>query len=144
MNRRRADAAIAYVETPIPRWSHDMKKLRVMIVEDDGLIAMMLADVIEELGHEVCAVEASEREAVSSALREKPDMMIIDANLRDGSGLKAIETILASGPMPHILVSGDAASVRTLRPQATVLQKPYFEIDLIKAMRRALGASALR
>jgi two-component system, response regulator PdtaR len=121
-----------------------MKKLRVMIVEDEGLIAMLLSDVIEELGHEVCAIEACEREAVSSALREKPDMMIIDAQLQDGSGLKAIDTILASGPMPHILVSGDAASVRTLRPQATVLQKPYFEIELIRAMRQAIGAAALR
>jgi len=130
------------VETPIQRWSDAVKKLRVMIVEDEGLIAMLLSDVIEELGHEVCAIAAAEREAVSSAVREKPEIMIIDANLRDGSGLNAIETILASGPMPHILVSGDAASVRALRPQATVLQKPYLEIDIILAMRQALGATA--
>lgn len=119
-----------------------MKTLRVMIVEDDGLLAELLAEVIEGFGHKVCAIEAGEREAVAAAAREKPDIMIIDANLRDGSGLGAIETILAFGPMPHILVSGDATSVRALRPLATVLQKPYFEADLILAMQKALCPSA--
>ncbi|MBB4200339.1 hypothetical protein CCR94_15265 [Rhodoblastus sphagnicola] len=121
-----------------------MKKLRVMIVEDDSLIAELLAEVIEGFGHEVCAIEAGERDAVASAARERPDIMIIDANLREGSGLDAIETILAFGPMPHILVSGDATSIRTLRPDATVLQKPYFEVDLILAMQKALVAPASR
>jgi DNA-binding response OmpR family regulator len=120
-----------------------MNKLRVMIVEDDGVIAELLAEVIEAFGHEVCAIEASESGAVAAAGREKPDLMIIDANLQDGSGLNAIETIMAFGPMPHILVSGDATRVRTLRPDATVLQKPYFEVDLILAMQKALGVTAL-
>ena len=106
------------------------------------MIAELLAEVIEGFGHDVCAIEAGEREAVAAAARERPDIMIIDANLRDGSGLDAIETILAFGPMPHILVSGDATSVRTLRPHATVLQKPYFEVDLILAMQKALCAPA--
>jgi CheY-like chemotaxis protein len=119
-----------------------MKKLRVMIVEDDGLIAELLAEVIEGFGHEVCAIEAGERDAIAAAAREKPDIMIIDVNLRQGDGLKAIETILAFGPMPHVLVSGDATNVRNRRPHATVLQKPYFEGDLTLAMQKALGATA--
>jgi two-component system, response regulator PdtaR len=119
-----------------------MKKLRVMIVEDDGLIAELLAEMIESFGHEVCAIESGEREAVAVAGRQKPDIMIIDAYLREGNGLDAITTILAFGPMPHILVSGDAKSVRLRYPHATVLQKPYFEVDLILAMRKAIEASA--
>jgi CheY-like chemotaxis protein len=118
-----------------------MKKLRVMLVEDDALIAELLAEMIVGFGHEVCAIEAGERDAVAAAAREKPDIMIIDAKLREGSGVGAIETILAFGPMPHILVSGDVTRVRILRPHATVLQKPYFEVDLILAMQKALGAT---
>jgi CheY-like chemotaxis protein len=118
-----------------------MKKLRVMIVEDDSLIAELLAELIQAFGHEVCAIETGESGAVAAAAREKPDLMIVDANLQEGSGIGAIETILAFGPMPHILVSGDANSVRTLRPLSTVLQKPYFEVDLILAIQKALGAS---
>jgi CheY-like chemotaxis protein len=119
-----------------------MKKLRVMIVEDDALIAELLSELIRAFGHEVCAIEDSESGAVAAAGREKPDLMIVDAQLREGSGIGAIETILAFGPMPHILVSGDAQNVRTLRPQATVLQKPYFEVDLVLAIQKALGLPA--
>ena len=124
---------------PILRRGHAQKKLRVLIVEDDSSIADLLAELIEAFGFEVCAIEAGESGAVAAAGREKPDRMIIDAYLEEGSGIGAIETILAFGPMPHFLVSGDARSVRALRPLETVLQKPYFECDLILAMQRALA-----
>ncbi len=117
-----------------------MKRLRVMIVEDDPLIASLLAELIEAFGHEVCAIEAGENGAILAAGREKPDLMIVDANLRDGSGIGVIEKITAFGPVPHILVSGDAQRVRALRPDATILQKPYFEADLVLAMTQALAA----
>ena len=37
-----------------------MKALRVMVVEDDGMIAMLLAEVLTGMGHDVCAIEATE------------------------------------------------------------------------------------
>jgi CheY-like chemotaxis protein len=116
-----------------------MNKLRVMIVEDNALIATLLAELIEALGHRVCAIEASERGAVAAAGREKPNLIIVDAHLQEGCGLKAVETITSFGPVPHIFVTGDAHSVRTLRPDATVLQKPYFEPDLVLAIQAALS-----
>ena len=54
------------------------KALRVLIVEDEAMIAMMLAEVLRELGHEVCATEATEAGAVAAAARHKPDLMIVD------------------------------------------------------------------
>jgi CheY-like chemotaxis protein len=119
-----------------------MKKLRVMIVEDDQSIAGLLAELIEAFGHEVCAIESSESGAVAAAGRSKPDLMIVDAQLRDGSGVSAVETITRSAHVPHIYVTGDASAVRTLKPVATVLQKPYFELDLVLAIQSALKATA--
>jgi two-component system, response regulator PdtaR len=119
-----------------------MKKLRVMIVEDDRIIAGLLGDLIEALGHEVCAIESSESGAVAAARRSKPDLMIVDVHLQDGSGIGAVETITDIGPVPHIYVTGDAKAVRTLKPNATVMQKPYFEIDLVLAIQSALTEAA--
>jgi len=115
-----------------------MKKLRVMIVEDDSLIADLLAELIEAFGHEICAIESTEGGAVAAAGQFKPDLMIVDAHLRQGSGIGAVETISRSGHVPHIFVTGDASAVRTLKPAATILQKPYFELELILAIKAAL------
>jgi CheY-like chemotaxis protein len=119
-----------------------MKKLRVMIVENDGIIAGLLGDLIEALGHEVCAIESSESGAVAAARWSKPDLMIVDVHLQDGSGIGAVETITDIRPVPHIYVTGDAKAVRTLKPNATVMQKPYFEIDLVLAIQSALTEAA--
>jgi two-component system, response regulator PdtaR len=118
-----------------------MKKLRVMIVEDDGVIASLLGELMEALGHEVCAIASSESGAVAAAHRSKPDLMIVDAHLQDGSGIGAVDTITGIGPVPHIFVTGDAKTVRSLKPNATVMQKPYFELDLVLAIQSAMSTA---
>ena len=115
-----------------------MKKLRVMIVEDDEVIAGLLGELIEALGHRVCAIESSESGAVAAASRSRPDLMIVDANLQNGSGIGAVDKITSSGKISHIYVTGDAQTVKILKPDATVLQKPYFELDLVLAIQAAL------
>ncbi|QND54489.1 response regulator (plasmid) [Phyllobacterium sp. 628] len=113
-----------------------MTILRVLIVEDEPLIAMLLAEVITEMGHDICAMESTEATAVAAALRTKPDLMIVDAGLGEGSGVKAVEEILLNGFVPHIFVSGDDLSDVTLSPDAVVLQKPFREKDLVRAIER--------
>jgi CheY-like chemotaxis protein len=116
-----------------------MKKLRVMIVEDNPIIAGLLAELIEAIGHEVCGIESSESGSVAGAFRLRPDLMIVDVHLQDGSGIGAVEVITREFNIPHIFVSGDASAVRLLKPNSTVLQKPYFEVDLLLAIKSALG-----
>ena len=116
---------------------------RVLVVEDDAVIAMLLCEVLAGLGHDVCAIEATEADAVAAAGRCRPDLMIVDARLGEGSGISAVTEILLSGYVPHLFVSGDALRVRALRPDAIVIQKPYREADLALAIQRALGAAEL-
>jgi len=116
-----------------------MEALSVLVVEDDAIIAELLADVIAELGHVVCAIEATENGAVAAAVRHKPDLMIVDAQLGYGSGVAAVETIIQAGPVPHLFVSGNIAKILALKPNAVALQKPYTEAALVSAMRRALA-----
>jgi CheY-like chemotaxis protein len=79
-----------------------MKALRVLVVEDDAIIAMLLADMCAGLGHAVCAIEATEADAVAAAVRCRPDRMIVDGRLRDGSGVSAVNHILRTGFVPHV------------------------------------------
>jgi CheY-like chemotaxis protein len=119
-----------------------MNKLRVLIVEDNWLIADLLAEMIEAIGHEVCGIETGERGSVASARRLRPDLMIVDAQLQEGSGIGAVDAIEREFRIPHIFVSGDVSKVRRLKPEATLLQKPYFEFDLLVAIKSALAAEA--
>jgi two-component system, response regulator PdtaR len=120
-----------------------MSGLRVLIVEDEAVIGMLLAEVLAGMGHDVCAVETTETDAVAAAARCRPDLMIVDARLGDGSGVSAVEEILRTGFVPHVFVSGDMLGVQALRPGAVVIQKPFFESDLARAIQRALDAAAV-
>ena len=121
--------------------SKPMKPLRVLVVEDDPMIAELLAEVLEGMGHEVCAIDATEAEAVASAARCGPDMMIVDVWLRDGTGVAAVERIRLTGTVPHVFVSADFSRVSGIRPDAITLQKPFREAGLALAMQSALAAA---
>jgi FixJ family two-component response regulator len=118
-----------------------MKALRVVVVDDDAMIAMLLADMIAGMGYDVCAIEATETGAVAAALRCRPDLMIIDARLGDESGVSAVEEILRTGFVPHVFISGDISTVQALRSGAVAILKPFSESDLVRAIQRALGAA---
>jgi len=119
-----------------------MKALRVLVVEDDVIIAQLLAEMLEAMGHTVCAIETTEAEAVAAAAICQPDLMIVDAQLDVGYGVAAVEEILRAGSVPHLFVSGNSSGVKTLRPSAVVIQKPFREADLTRAIQRALHAAA--
>jgi DNA-binding NtrC family response regulator len=113
--------------------------LRVLIVEDEAMIAMLLGEVLSEMGHEVCATAATEDTAVAAAFRHKPDLMIVDEWLRQGSGISAMAEINRSGYIPHIFVTGDPFISQSLRPGTIAIQKPFTISDLMKAVRSALA-----
>ena len=114
-----------------------MTVLRVLVVEDDALVGMYLAELLMGMGYNICAIAATEAEAVMAALRDRPDLMIVDARLRDGSGIAAVTQILQNLQIPYVFVSGDIASVREELPHAVVLRKPFLESELASAIRRA-------
>jgi len=117
--------------------------LRVLVVEDDALIGMLLAEMLTGMGHDVCAVEVTEADAVTAAARCRPDLMIVDVRLGDGSGVDAVAEIHRTGPVPHVFVSGDISNVKALQPGAVIIQKPYREADLARVIRRALDSPAV-
>jgi CheY-like chemotaxis protein len=83
------------------------------LVEDDALLAILLAELLAGMGHDICATAATEAEAVIAATRHDPDLMIVDEGLaRGGSGVSAVEEIFRAGPLAHVFISGDAEKVQ--------------------------------
>jgi CheY-like chemotaxis protein len=117
------------------------KPLRIMIAEDEGLISLFLAELLEGLGHTVCASVATEAEAVAAAKVELPELIIMDGTLRQGSGVHAMKAILSAGFIPHIFVTGDPYRL-CAEPGTIIVQKPFDSPTLVRAIKRALLSSA--
>lgn len=115
-----------------------MKALRVLVIEDDALIGMLFADVLMAMGHDVCAIESTEAGAVTAAARYRPDLMIVDAGLRGGNGVSAVDEILRTGFIPHVFISAEISRILALKPEAIVIEKPCRDVDLERAIQRAL------
>jgi PleD family two-component response regulator len=81
-----------------------LKALRVLVMEDNAFIGMLYADLLEDMGHAVCAIEATATGAVAAAAPYKPDLMIVDAALGEGSGVSAVKESCALGSF-HMYLS---------------------------------------
>ncbi len=115
-----------------------MKSLRVLIIEDEPLIALLFEEVLADMGHEVCASERTEAGAVAAAARCQPDLIISDVHLHDGSGINAVNAILKAGFVSHLFVSGAVHERKLFNPAAGFLQKPFDETQLVKAIAHAV------
>lgn len=110
--------------------------MRVLVVEDDAMIGLLLAETLTGLGYEVCGIEATEAGAVAAAARLRPDLMIVDVNLAEGTGTAAMERITRAAPVPHLFMSG--RTQQAAMPGEVLLSKPFREADLLRAIERAL------
>jgi CheY-like chemotaxis protein len=114
---------------------------RVLIIEDEPIIALDLQQLVESAGHEVVGVAASEEEAVALAESEKPSLVLADINLGEGGdGASAVSRILARHRAPVIFVTAYPERLLTgaqLEP-AFVITKPFEPTTLAVATFQAV------
>ncbi len=116
-------------------------KARILIIEDEAVIAMDLSDLVSAAGHDVCAIETTASGAVAAAERERPDLVLADIQLADGSsGIDAVKQILSSFEVPVIFVTAFPDRLLTgERPEPTFLiTKPYSPEMVRAAVSQAL------
>lgn len=113
---------------------------RVLIIEDEAIIAMLLGTVLKSLGHEVTSIEATEAGAVASATKTRPELMLVDDHLRAGRGSAAVARILQDGFIPHIMMSGDPPAGGPDTRGVASLRKPFTERELASAIAKVLPA----
>jgi CheY-like chemotaxis protein len=113
----------------------------ILIVEDEPLIAMMLEDFLETLGHAVVATCETVEEALARVEAGGFDVAIIDVQLKDGRQVWPVADRLAEAGTPFIIATGGHVEPPPEQHAAApVLSKPY-TIDAIgPALARALGS----
>jgi CheY-like chemotaxis protein len=116
-------------------------RARVLIIEDETLIAIDLSDIVGKLGHEVVATADTATKAIAAAAQHKPDLVLADIQLADGSsGIDAVNEILHRVAVPVIFITAFPDRLLTgERPEPTFLiTKPYLEETVQAAVSQAL------
>lgn len=110
-------------------------KARILIIEDEAVIAMDLSDLVTAAGHKVCGVESTASGAVRTAERERPDLVLADIQLADGSsGIDAVKDILSSFSVPVIFITAFPDRLLTgERPEPTFLITKPYSPDMVRA-----------
>lgn len=101
---------------------------RVLIIEDEPIIAMDLRMLIQECGHEVIGVAATEADAVRLATEKNAGLILADINLgRGGNGIRAVREILSRMDVPVIFVTAYPEELLTAEgiEPAFVMRKPF-------------------
>ena len=108
---------------------------RVLIIEDEPVIASDIEALVKELGHEVLDVAATRSEAVEAVARETPGLVLADIQLADGSsGIDAVKDILGRYDVPVIFITAFPERLLTgERPEPTFLITKPFQPETVKA-----------
>ena len=114
----------------------DQIRTKVLIIEDEPLIALDIQTLVEQLGHDVTTIARTHTEAVRGALKSRPGLILADIQLADGSsGLDAVNEILGIQEVPVIFIT--AFPERFLTGQAPepafLITKP-FSAESVKAV----------
>jgi CheY-like chemotaxis protein len=113
----------------------------ILIVEDEPLIAMMLEDFLDSLGHRVAGSCESVEDALAVVERGDFDVAIIDVQLKNGEKVWPVADRLADAGKPFILATGGHVEPPPARhASAPVLSKPY----TIDAIEPALAEACAR
>ena len=106
--------------------------LRVLVVEDEMLVAVMLEGMIAELGHQPVGTAAGFDHALAMAQRQTFDFAILDVNL-DGQEIYPVAAVLAARGIPFAFCTGYGQR-RLPEPYRgrPILQKPIQRGDLEK------------
>ena len=106
---------------------------KVLIAEDDLMIADMTEEVLIECGYEVCGIARTVVEGVALGRLHKPDLALLDLRLADdglGTEIAAqfgrLGVLYATGNASHVMQNASAGDACIL--------KPYSSIDLVRAL----------
>jgi CheY-like chemotaxis protein len=117
---------------------------RVLIVEDERLIARALERQLQGLGYNVVAIASTGEEAIHQAFENRPHIILMDIRLRGQmDGIEAVESIRKQLNVRVVYLSAYIDKATLSRAQATqpdaFLHKPFTNFSLQKALQEVLA-----
>lgn len=124
-----------------------MYKTKILIVEDEAVIAMELEDRLDQMGYSVIGMASNGEVAIRKIASKKPDLILMDINLRGPlDGIEVTREVNARFDVPVIYVTAysDDATLRKARETAPsgFLFKPFRDNELRAALEVALNRSS--
>jgi AmiR/NasT family two-component response regulator len=123
-----------------------VRRLRILVAEDETIIRLDLKETLERAGFEVCAEARDGEEAVDLARAEKPDLAVLDVKMPRLDGIEAARRILAERPIPIVMLTAYGQDELVARAvEAGVfgyLVKPFRETELLPAVQTARARHA--
>lgn len=110
--------------------------MKVMIVEDEMLLAMELESEVEMAGHQVTGVAMSSSQAKEQISTSRPDFAFVDIHLMDGPTGVDVGRELAAAGIPYVFVSGNIKKIpEDFAGALGAIEKPY----TMNGMKNALA-----
>ena len=111
---------------------------RVLVVEDDPVVAMLVEDIVRDMGHEVL-INLSLQNALLEIEAGEIDAVLLDMHLR-GEDARPILLDLLARKIPFIVLSGsDQSALKNEFPEIRILAKPFVKADLEATVRDLLA-----
>ncbi len=105
---------------------------RVLIVEDDPIVASMMEVVVEDFGYQIVGPAFNFQSALRSAHTEEVDFALLDFDLGNGRDAAPIASVLAERGIPFAFTTGNCpAIIRKLFADAPVVSKPIDDDELL-------------
>jgi len=111
--------------------------MRVLIVEDEALVALELEELLLGEGFEVVGSAANAAQAIDLGRRHRPDLALLDLNLADGlTGPRIAETLVHERLATVVFVTGQANLLPSdLHGAFGVIEKPCVDRAMVEALR---------
>lgn len=114
----------------------------VLIIEDEPLIALDLEDLLKAHGAQTFSFADTQRSAVDEAKAHRPDFILSDVWLFEGTGPLAVESIRGeAGPIPVIFVTATPDACTPCAPPGMIFRKPLDRPAIGAAFERMLAAA---
>lgn len=118
------------------------RSVRVLLVEDEVTVSMLIEDMLDELGYEVVGSASTIAEALSVLEQESPDCAILDVNL-SGVYVYPVAEALRERAIPYAFSTGyGKAALRKEDVGTPVLQKPFRIDQLASALTEMIHSRA--
>lgn len=109
---------------------------RILVVEDQLLIALHIEDAVLALGHEIAGIAANTADALDAG--EDADIALVDVHLQDGATGPDIGRLLAARGVTVIFMTANPEAIASGIPGALgVISKPLFDLELIGSIQFA-------